>query len=183
MYHDCIMAGFGGQGILMIGDILALAAMYEGRNVTWMPSYGVEMRGGTARCTVVISDERIGSPITGAPAGCLVMNKPSLEKYESWVRADGVLVANGTFINKEDFTRDDIKTLLVPTVDIANEVGDARTASMVALGAYVQMTGAAEMGGLQQALEYTFTGKKAKLVPINVKALESGMAFAKNGAA
>lgn len=179
MYHDCIMAGFGGQGILMIGDILALAAMADGRNVTWMPSYGVEMRGGTARCTVVISDDRIGSPITGAPAGCLVMNKPSLDKYESWVKPGGVLVANGTFINQEDFTRKDISCLLVPTTDIADAVGDKRTASMVALGAYIEATGVTDTPGITAALEKTFSGKKAKLVPINLEAVSKGREFAR----
>jgi len=179
MYHDCIMAGFGGQGILMIGDILSLAAMHDGRNVTWMPSYGVEMRGGTARCTVVISDERIGSPITGTPSGCLVMNKPSLDKYESWVSPGGTLVANGTFIQESDFTRSDISRLLVPTNEIAEQVGDKRTASMVALGAYVEMTGVTDTPGLKAALEKTFSGKKAKLVPINLEAIEQGRKFAR----
>ena len=179
MYHDCIMAGFGGQGILMIGDILSLAAMHDGRSVTWMPSYGVEMRGGTARCTVVISDERIGSPITGNPSGCLVMNKPSLDKYESWVAPGGTLVANGTFIQKSDFSRDDITNLLVPTNDIAEKVGDKRTASMVALGAYIEMTGVTDSDGIKAALEKTFSGKKAKLVPLNIEAIDEGRKFAR----
>lgn len=180
MYHDCIMAGFGGQGILMIGDILALAAMYDGKNVTWMPSYGVEMRGGTARCTVVISDDRVGSPITGAPAGCLIMNKPSLDKYESWVKPGGVLVANATFIKKSDVTRTDITNVLVPTAEIATEVGDARTASMVALGAYIELSKTASIDGVKKALEETFSGKKARLVPINMQAMERGMEFARS---
>jgi 2-oxoglutarate ferredoxin oxidoreductase subunit gamma len=179
MYHDCIMAGFGGQGILMIGDILALAAMYDNRNVTWMPSYGVEMRGGTARCTVVISDGRVGSPITGAPAGCLIMNKPSLDKYESWVKPGGILVANATFIKQADVSRTDITALLVPTAEIAAEVGDARTASMVALGAYIELSKTASNDGVKKALEETFKGKKAKLVPINMLAMERGMEFAR----
>jgi 2-oxoglutarate ferredoxin oxidoreductase subunit gamma len=182
MYHDVIMAGFGGQGILMIGDILALAGMYEGRHVTWMPSYGVEMRGGTARCTVVISDERVGSPITGIPRGCLVMNKPSLDRFESWVAPNGLLVANAAFIKPEDITRTDIAALLVPTIEIANEVGDARTASMVALGAYMAMSGVVEYKSVVRALEETFSGKKAKLVPINAKAVTYGGDYARRHA-
>ncbi len=180
MYHDVIMAGFGGQGILMIGDILALAGMTAGRHVSWMPAYGVEMRGGTANCTVVISDERVGSPITGTPCGCLVMNKPSLEKYESWVKPGGLLVANGTFIDKTDISRDDINVLIVPTADIADAVGDQRTSSMVALGAYVELSKAVTFGDLFNALSQTFKGKKKKLVPINEKALEQGREFALN---
>ncbi|MBL0731391.1 MAG: 2-oxoacid:acceptor oxidoreductase family protein [Desulfosarcina sp.] len=180
MYHDVIMAGFGGQGILMVGDILALAGMIAGKHVSWMPAYGVEMRGGTANCTVVISDERVGSPITGTPHGCLIMNKPSLEKYESWVKPGGLLVANGTFINKTDLSRDDIEVLLVPTTDIADAIGDQRTASMVALGAYVELSKAVTFDNLFTALSQTFKGKKKKLVPINEKALEQGREFALN---
>jgi 2-oxoglutarate ferredoxin oxidoreductase subunit gamma len=182
MYHDVIMAGFGGQGILMIGDILALAGMIEGRNVTWMPSYGVEMRGGTARCTVVVSDERIGSPITGKPYGILVMNKPSLDKYETWVKPGGIIVANAMFMKETDVTRTDIKTLLVPTGDLAAEAGDARAASMVALGAYAEMSQVALPDGLIEAVKQTFTGRKQKLVPVNVKALEAGREFARKHA-
>lgn len=178
MYHDAIMAGFGGQGILMIGDILALAGMIAGKHVTWMPAYGVEMRGGTANCTVVISDERVGSPITGTPYGCLVMNKPSLEKYESWIKPGGVLVANGAFIDKTDLSRNDIKTLLVPTADIASDIGDPRVASMVALGAYIELCKAVTFDDIFTAMEQTFKGKKKKLVPINKQALEQGRDFA-----
>jgi 2-oxoglutarate ferredoxin oxidoreductase subunit gamma len=179
MYHDVIMAGFGGQGILLIGDILALAGMLEGKHVSWMPAYGVEMRGGTANCTVVVSDERIGSPITAKPYGCIAMNGPSLVKYESWVRPGGVAVANATFIKEADFKRDDIKKILVPTLEIATELGDPRGASMVALGAYVQMTGVVSFDSISAALAQTMTGKKAKFVPTNIAAVERGRDFAK----
>lgn len=179
MYHDVIMAGFGGQGILLIGDILALAGMIEGKHVSWMPAYGVEMRGGTANCTVVVSDERIGSPVTAKPGGILVMNKPSLIKYESWVAPGGTLVANATFMKREDVTRGDVKITLVPTTEIAAELGDQRASSMVALGAYAQMTDVVKIESINAALEETLTGRKAKLVPLNVKAVQSGFDFAK----
>ncbi|MEW5947554.1 MAG: 2-oxoacid:acceptor oxidoreductase family protein, partial [bacterium] len=137
---DVIIAGFGGQGVLLIGDLLALTAMNEGRNVTWMPSYGVEMRGGTANCTVVVSSERIGSPITGAPCSVIAMNPPSLAKYEPMIEPGGLLVANRSFIRPEDSSRDDIDRIFVPTSEIAFEIGDGRLASMVALGAFIEKT-------------------------------------------
>ena len=179
MYQDVIMAGFGGQGILLIGDMLAQAGMMMGRNVTWMPSYGVEMRGGTANTTVVVSDRRIGSPITGKPHNAIVMNGPSLEKFGPRVRPGGVLVANLSMCDRSALERDDITALFVPCLDIAEEAGDPKAASMVALGALIGKTDVVTFDALKQALESYLTGKKAKFIPVNEAAVQKGIEFAK----
>lgn len=180
MYYDVIMAGFGGQGILMIGDLLALTAMNEGRHVTWMPSYGVEMRGGTANCTVVISDKRIGSPITGRPHSLIIMNKPSLEKFAPSARPGGVLIANASFMKPSDLYRSDLDAVFIPTVEMAAEFGDVRMASMIALGAFIEKTGVVTLEDAVSALDSTLPEKRKKLLPLNVKALEAGRDFARN---
>ena len=180
MYMDVMMAGFGGQGILMIGDLLALTAMLDGRHVTWMPAYGVEMRGGTANCTVVISDKRIGSPITGRPHSLVAMNKPSLDKYAPNVRAGGVVIANASFMKPEDLTRADLDAVFVPALEMALELGDQRMSSMIALGAYIARTGVVTLDAAVAALDSTLPEKRKGLLPLNIKALEAGRDFAKN---
>jgi 2-oxoglutarate ferredoxin oxidoreductase subunit gamma len=181
MYYDVMMAGFGGQGILMIGDLLALTAMNEGRHTTWMPSYGVEMRGGTANCTVVISDKRIGSPITARPHSAVIMSKPALEKFAPRIRPGGVLVANASFMKPEDAGRDDLQAVFIPAVGLATELGNERTASMIALGAYIEKTGIVTLEDAVAALDSTLPEKRKKLLPINVAALERGRDFVRNG--
>ena len=178
MYYDVIMAGFGGQGILLIGDLLAYTAMREGRHVTWMPSYGVEMRGGVANCTVVISSERIGSPITGTPCSAIVMNRPSLDKYAPRVKPGGVLIVNGSFIKAEDVPRSDLDALVLPTSEIALEIGDGRLASMVALGAFIEKTRCVTLENAIAALSNIIPLKRHHLLPINEQALRSGSQFA-----
>ncbi len=180
MYYDVMMAGFGGQGILMIGDLLALTAMRDGKHVTWMPAYGVEMRGGTAYCTVVVSDKRIGSPITGHPYSAIIMNKPSLDKFAPTVRAGGVLVANASLMKAEDLTRGDIDAVFIPALDLAMELGDQRMASMIALGAYIEKTNIITLEAAIAALDSTLPEKRKKLLPLNISALERGRDFAKN---
>lgn len=179
IYHDVIMAGFGGQGILLIGDLLALAAMREGRNVTWMPSYGVEMRGGVARCTVVISSTRVGSPITNHPRGAVIMNQPSLQKYGPTVRPGGVMIANAAFISPEELTRDDVDTVLIDTSAIALEMGDIRLAAMIALGAFAQRADIVAIDTLVDSLKDIIPPKRHdKMLGINQDALRRGFAFA-----
>ncbi|HOO56980.1 MAG TPA: 2-oxoacid:acceptor oxidoreductase family protein [bacterium] len=178
MYYDVIMAGFGGQGILMIGDLLALTAMREGRQVTWMPSYGVEMRGGTANCTVVVSDKRIGSPVTSRPYSAIVMNKPSLDKFAPRIRKEGVLVANASFMKESDLDRDDLNSVFIPALDLAAELGNEKMASMIALGAYIEMTKIIELENAVEALRKTLPEKRQHLVAINEKALQCGRDFA-----
>ena len=178
MYYDVIMAGFGGQGILLIGDLLALTAMNEGRHVTWMPSYGVEMRGGVANCTVVISSERIGSPITGSPYAAIVMNRPSILKFAPRVKSGGVLIVNGSFMTAEDVERNDLDALIVPTSEIALDIGDGRLASMVALGAFIEKTRCVSLENTVTALGDVIPPKRHHLLPINEEALRVGSRFA-----
>jgi 2-oxoglutarate ferredoxin oxidoreductase subunit gamma len=181
MTTDVVMAGFGGQGILMIGNLLSLAAMEEGRNVTYFPSYGVEMRGGTANCTVVVSDEEIGSPVIGYPKSCVIMNGPSLEKYLAYVQKEGNLIVNGSLVDTAKITRTDLHVLSIPANDIAREtVGSQQLASMVALGAYVGVTRVVRMPTLLECLPKVVSKKYERFMPLNVSALKEGESFARN---
>ncbi len=175
------MAGFGGQGILMIGNLLALAAMEEGRNVTYFPAYGVEMRGGTANCTVVISDEEIGSPAIGHPKACVVMNGPSLDRYLPLIRKRGNLIINGSLVDPAKVTRRDLEVLAIPANDIARKsIGSQQLASMVALGAYVAVTGVVGMQTLFDCLPKVVSKKFERFIPLNINALKEGESFARN---
>ncbi len=183
MTTDVIMAGFGGQGILMIGNLLSIAAMEEGKHVTYFPAYGVEMRGGTANCTVVISDGEIGSPVVGHPASCVIMNGPSLDKYLPLVKTGGHLLLNRSLVDPAKVTRDDLRVLAVPANDIAREViGSQQLASMVSLGAHVAATGVVGMGTLIDCLPKVVSKKYERFIPLNVKALQEGEAFARHHA-
>lgn len=183
MTADVIMAGFGGQGILMIGNLLALAAMDEGRHVTYFPAYGVEMRGGTANCTVVISDEEIGSPVVGRPGSCVIMNGPSLDRYLPLIREGGTLLINRSLVDPGRVDRADIRLLAPPANDIAREtVGSQQLASMVALGAYVAVTGVVRMQTLFDCLPKVVSKKYEKFIPLNVNALKEGESFARHHA-
>lgn len=172
MQNDVIMAGFGGQGILLIGKMLAYAGMHQGKEVSWMPSYGPEMRGGTCNCTVVISDRPVGSPVIRAPRAVLAMNKPSLDKFERDVRPGGLLLINTSLIDRTT-TRDDIHVVAVPANDIAMELGNPRGANMVALGAYLGATGAVAMEEVEAVIRETFAAKP-KVVDVNIEALHRG---------
>jgi 2-oxoglutarate ferredoxin oxidoreductase subunit gamma len=181
MKADVTMAGFGGQGILMIGNLLALAAMKDGRNVTYFPSYGVEMRGGTANCTVVISDEEIGSPVVGYPQACIIMNGPSLDRYLPVMQKGGSLIMNGSLVDPAKVTRSDIGVLSIPANDIARDsIGSQQLASMVALGAYVAVTGVVRMQTLFDCLPEVVSKKYERFIPLNVNALKEGESFARN---
>src|SRR5512144_1680254 len=125
MQSEVIFAGFGGQGVLFAGQILAFAGMDAGKEVTWMPSYGPEMRGGTANCTVIIADEEIGSPLVRNPQAVIAMNLPSLDKYETTIRPGGVLVVNESIVNRA-ITRADIRAVLISGNEIAEALGDRR---------------------------------------------------------
>lgn len=175
---DLIIAGFGGQGILMVGNLLSIAAMEEGRQVTYFPAYGVEMRGGTANCTVVISDEEIGSPVVGHPRSCVVMNAPSLEKYQPLMEAGGTLVVNSSLVERSGVTRTDLDVLFVPANEIAREVGSLQLASMVALGAYAAKTGVVRIETLCGCLPKVVSKKYEKFIPLNIHALKEGAALA-----
>jgi 2-oxoglutarate ferredoxin oxidoreductase subunit gamma len=175
MQNDVIMAGFGGQGILLIGKMLAYAGMREGKEVSWLPSYGPEMRGGTCNCTVVISDRPVGSPVIQSPRAVLAMNLPSLDKFEPNMRAGGVLLINTSLINREA-ARDDVNVVAVPANQVANELGNPRGANMVALGAYIGATGAVTLEEVEKVIRETFASKP-KVIDVNIEALHKGFAI------
>jgi 2-oxoglutarate ferredoxin oxidoreductase subunit gamma len=172
MYSEIIMAGFGGQGVLLIGKLLAYAGLEAGREVTWMPAYGPEMRGGTCNCTVVLSDRQVGSPISAKPHLLIALNLPSLDKFESMVRPGGVIVVNTSLINRLP-TRKDVVVVPVAANELAIEAGTAKAANMVALGALLGATGLAELKQVQSIIEKTFAAKP-KLVAANNIALSRG---------
>ena len=175
-YEDIILAGFGGQGIMFIGKLLIHGAMNEGKNVTWIPSYGPAMRGGTANCTVVISDEAIGSPVITSPHSLIVMNNPSLDAFEPRLKEGGVLVMNSSLITRK-VKRKDISVIRVPANEIASKVGDKRVANMVMLGAYVAHTKIVSKGKVLEGLRDLLGEKKRQLFEVNEKAFEKGMEF------
>jgi 2-oxoglutarate ferredoxin oxidoreductase subunit gamma len=172
MQNDVIMAGFGGQGILLIGKMLAYAGMREGKEVSWLPSYGPEMRGGTCNCTVVISDRPVGSPVIRSPRAVVAMNLPSLDKFEPDLRPAGLLIVNTSLINR-GARRDDVTVVAVPANEIANELGNPRGANMVALGAYLGATDAVSLDGVIEVVRETFAAKPA-VIDVNITALRRG---------
>ena len=172
MQRDVIMAGFGGQGILLIGKMLAYAGMREGMEVSWLPSYGPEMRGGTANCTVVISDKPVGSPVIRSPRAVLAMNLPSLEKFEPDIREGGLLLINSSLINR-GAERDDLTVVEIPANEVASELGNPRGANMVALGAYLGATDAVPIDSVIEVIRETFAAKPA-VIDVNIEALRKG---------
>ena len=172
MHEEIIIAGFGGQGVLFAGQVLAHAALMEERNVTWIPSYGPEMRGGTAHCTVIVSDEEIGSPLVRHPSAALVLNPPSMEKYAALVKPGGVLVLDSTLIAQRA-RRDDIRELQVPARALATEIGMPQAANMVLLGALAQSTGVVQLETLEKLLAERF-GEGSEKFEANRRALHAG---------
>ncbi|MDI7258491.1 MAG: 2-oxoacid:acceptor oxidoreductase family protein [Thermodesulfobacteriota bacterium] len=178
-YYDVIISGFGGQGVLLIGNLLAYAAMREGMHVTFLPTYGVEMRGGTANCTVVISSKEIGSPIVKKPHAAIVMNLPSLIKYEPAVLPRGLLLINSSLIDLKEACRRDIQLIPIPVNDIAIENGNPKLANMIALGAFVEKTHLVQMTSLFESLEKILDERYHHLIPSNIKAIQIGAEFVK----
>ena len=178
MYMDAIIAGFGGQGVMLIGNLLAYAGMRHGQNVTYMPVYGPEMRGGTANCTVVVSDEEIGSPIIRSPLSLIIMNRPSLDKFQPRMQNGGVLVINSSLVDQELADKDRVKCVAVPANDIADKLGNTRMANMVALGAYVQATGVMPLQTVIDSLENVISAHYSHLIPKNAEALKAGAEIA-----
>jgi len=173
MLEEVIIAGFGGQGIMLIGRLLAYAGMLEGKNVAWMPSYGPEMRGGTANCTVIISSEEIASPVVPYPKSIIVMNKPSLDKFEPNVKEDGLIILNDSLIDQK-VSRNDVTIIRVPANDMANELGNLKVANMVVLGAYVKKSGVVKLDTIFKALEKALAGRNQELLNLNKEALKQG---------
>jgi len=172
-YEDVVMAGFGGQGLMFIGKLLAYSAMKEGRTVTWIPSYGPEMRGGTANCTVVVSDDEIGSPVTLHPRALIIMNNPSLETFEPKLQTNGLLLSNSSFVTRP-IARKDIKAISITANEIATEMGNEKAANMVMLGAYIACANVVSKDSIVEGLKELF-GKKIDLLDTNIRALEEGM--------
>ena len=162
---------------MSIGKNLVEAGMAEGFQVTWAPSYGPEMRGGTANCSVVLSDKPVGSPVFSFPTELIAMNGPSIDKFAPTVVSGGLVLVNSSVVSKK-VERSDVKALYVPCEGIAYEVGNPKVANMVMLGAYVAATGALKPETIEQMIHEMFTGPKAKLVPLNLEALKRGMACA-----
>ena len=176
MERSVVIAGFGGQGVILAGKILAQAGMTHGLEVTWLPSYGPEMRGGTANCTVVLSDEPVGSPIVDEPSAVIALNVPSLDKFEPTVAAAGVLIVNQSLIGRAA-KRSDIHVYAVPINEIATRVGNPRTVNMVALGAYLKATRVVPLDVVKRVMaEAMRDGGKEKLIAVNEKALDEGYA-------
>lgn len=173
MQTEIVIAGFGGQGVLFTGQLLTYAAMDEGKEVTWIPSYGPEMRGGTANCTVVISEEEIGSPMVRNPLAVIAMNLPSLDKYEGMVKTGGVLVINESMVDRE-VKRKDIKVVMVKANDIAEELGDKRMTNMVLLGALIANLPVLPLRAIEKALAGHLPERHHKLLPKNYEALKKG---------
>ena len=178
MQAEIVFAGFGGQGVLFAGQILAFAGMDAGKQVTWMPSYGPEMRGGTANCTVIIDDEEIGSPLVRNPKGAVVMNLPSLDKYEPSIAPGGVLIINSSLVNR-GVVRTDIEGLLIPAQEIAEDLGNKRLTNVVLLGALLQKLPVLPLEAIEQSLERHLPERHRKLLPANIQALRQGAAFAR----
>jgi 2-oxoglutarate ferredoxin oxidoreductase subunit gamma len=178
MQKEIIIAGFGGQGVLFAGQLLAYAAMDEGLEVTWYPSYGPEMRGGTANCTVIISDEEIGSAVIRNPSAAIAMNLPSLDKYEPLVKPGGLLVVDSAMV-QQAVKRTDIDVVVVPATSIAEEIGNRRMANMVLVGALLANQEILPLEALKKALEEHLPERHRKLLPENFKALETGATYEK----
>jgi 2-oxoglutarate ferredoxin oxidoreductase subunit gamma len=176
MQTSIIISGFGGQGVLFAGQLLAYAAMDEGKEVTWIPSYGPEMRGGTANCTIIISDEEIGSPTVRNPEVVLAMNLPSLDKYESEVKAGGLLIINSSIINRKAI-RSDIRVIDVPANEIAEQLGDKRLTNMVLLGSLLANLPILPVDAITKALQEHLPSRHHKLIPANIEAIQKGAAY------
>jgi 2-oxoisovalerate ferredoxin oxidoreductase beta subunit len=170
------IAGFGGQGVLFLGKLMAEAGMREGYHVSWLPSYGPEMRGGTANCHVSISTQSIGSPLVSRPTVLIAMNRPSLEKFEPEVAAGGLIIYDSSLIDIAP-TRKDLEVIALPATALADEIGSAKTANMVALGAFVRRTGLLDEAGVFKVVEAVT--KKRQLLDMNIKAVEAGMRVAR----
>ena len=168
-----IIAGFGGQGVMLMGQILSYCATAKDINTLWFPSYGPETRGGTANCSVTISEESVNSPVISTPDSVMIMNKPSLNKFMPKLKKGGNLFANTSLVKGLEY-RDDVKVYEIPANDLALEIGNLKVANMVMIGAYLAVTNIFTEDEVINVLKQKFTGEKAKLIDINRLALETG---------
>ncbi len=173
MQREIVIAGFGGQGVLFAGQVLAYAAMDVGKEVTWIPSYGPEMRGGTANCTVIIADEEIGSPLVKHPPLAIVLNLPSFDKYEPLIQRNGALIVNQSMVDRGP-QRTDITEVFIPCNEIAEAIGDRRLLNMVAVGALLPFLPELTLQDVEKALEAHLPSRHRELLPLNFQALRRG---------
>jgi len=178
MRHDVFMSGYGGQGVLLAGNLLSYAAIHEGLNVSFFPAYGVEKRGGSAMCTVVFSDGDTGSPVVGNPSVSVILNQLSFDKYAARVKPGGICIVNSTLVEASGVELPGVELVTVPMNQIALDLGDVRMVNMVACGAYVAKTGALRFSSLEAALKKALPERNHRLIPANVKAIEAGAAAA-----
>ena len=171
-----VFSGFGGQGVLMMGYVLAWGGMHENKYVTFLPAYGAEVRGGTANCTVVVSESEIASPVASTPEFVVAMNYPSMVKYQNMVKSEGILFLNSDLISEAP-QREDIKVVRVPSNSLAHNMGNDRALNMVMLGAMGAVTGIVSQKALEQAVETVLEGKKRQLIEMNQRALVHGAQY------
>ena len=174
--QEMILAGFGGQGIMFAGRLIASAGMIAEKEVSWLPSYGPEMRGGTANCHVIVSDQPVGSPIVVAPTTLVAMNRPSLDKFEDAVLSDGLLIMDSSLIDRKK-KRKDIKVIKIPATRMAADMGAGKLANMIMVGQWIKETGLLSMEIVKMSLEKVVSANKQDLMDINIKALELGYQY------
>jgi 2-oxoglutarate ferredoxin oxidoreductase subunit gamma len=172
MLIKAVIAGFGGQGVMSMGLNLAQAALLEGKNVTYLPSYGAEVRGGTANCTVGISDDEIASPVASSPEFVVAMNQPSVIRFQNQIQSGGLFFVNSSLVESE-ISRGDINVIKVPANSIAENLGSPKSANMVMLGAFTKKSGLVSLPSVIEALKFIL-GTKQKLLAVNEKALRAG---------
>jgi 2-oxoglutarate ferredoxin oxidoreductase subunit gamma len=172
MRTDVVFAGLGGQGLLTMGQVLAIAAIREGKQTSWLPSYSPEVRGGWANCTVVLSDDSIGSPTVGCPAALVALESTSLTRHASTVRPGGLILVNSS-LAPEDPGRDDVRLVRVPATEIADELGNERVVNSIMLGAYAAATNAVRLDSLAEAVREQLKDRPA-LIEVNMEALRRG---------
>ncbi|MCQ2477204.1 MAG: 2-oxoacid:acceptor oxidoreductase family protein [Clostridia bacterium] len=173
MTTQMLIAGFGGQGVLFAGKFLAYKALLEDKQLSWLPSYGPEMRGGTANCSVIVSDEPVGSPIVSKPDVLMVMNLPSLDKYEDDVVPGGYIFVDSTLIERK-IKRDDVKVFYIPATKLAKDIDAPTLANMIMIGKVIKETGIVPYDNIDKALDKVVSARKANLKEINFKALDTG---------
>lgn len=166
---------------MLIGDIIAISAMRLGLNVTYFPSYGVEMRGGEAKCTIVISDKEIGSPIIGFPQCLIAMNRPSLLRYQNDMKNNGLLILNTSLVNENEIKRQDIEKILIPANEVAQKSGSSKIANMVMLGVFLEKTKIFDEELIYNSLKEVLSDKKQEIISSNIGAIKEGMKFIKGG--
>ena len=177
MTTQILIAGFGGQGVLFAGKFLAYKGLLEDKQVSWLPSYGPEMRGGTANCSIIISDEPVGSPIVSSPDALIAMNLPSFDKYEGAVVSGGKVFVDSTLIGRKA-VRSDISAFYIPATKMAADAGIPTLANMIILGKMIKETGAVSFENLVDAMKKVVSAKHAELLEVNIKALETGYNYA-----